>query len=185
MVSAVEDLKSGKVQPHVTSDLLEQLQCKLQWKLTDLEGKMLRKGQQNVLAKAGQNTPAAELNFKKELENTGPRNLLLWLELSAENQRVSQNLVLFARPKHLELIDPQISCDVKSEENGGFLVTLESQKPALWGWLEIIGMHLKCSDNFINLEPGKPVQIKVTPSKPMKIGQFVKKLKVRSLFDTY
>ncbi len=185
MVSAVEDLKSGKVQAHVTSDLLEPVKCSLQWKLTNLEGKLLRKGQQYILAKSGQNTPAAELNFNNELEKTGPRNMLLWLELSAENQPVSQNLVLFARPKHLELLDPQISCNVKSEENGGFLVTLESQKPALWGWLEIIGMHLKCSDNFINLEPGKVVRITVKPDKSMTIRQFVRRLKVRSLFDTY
>jgi len=185
MVSAVEDLKSGKVQPHVTCDLLEPLKCKLLWKLTNLEGKLLRKGQQYVLAKAGKDTPAAELNFKSELEKNGPRNMLLWLELSGKGQPVSENLVLFARPKHLELPDPQISFNVRATENCGFLVTVESQKPALWVWLEIVGMHLKCSDNFINLEPGKPVQITVSPSKPMKIGQFVRKLKVRSLFNTY
>jgi len=183
LVSAVEDWVSGKVQIHVTSDLLDPVRCRLRWKLTDVDGRVLRRGLQDILAKSGGNTPAGELCFQRELDRTGARSLLLWLELSAEKQPASRNLVLFARPKHLELPDPRISCEVETAEDGGFLVTIQSRKPALWAWLEIPDAHLTCSDNFVNLEPGKPARMLVKADRAMALPHVIDKLKVRSLFD--
>jgi beta-mannosidase len=185
LVSAVEDGESGTVQVHVTSDLADPAVCLLRWKLTDLVGKVLRRGQQEVLAKSGRNTPVVALCFKQERERTGARNMLLWLELLAENKLASRNLVLFARPKHLELLDPQISTRIKAGRNGDFLVTIRARKPALWAWLALPSMHLNCSDNFMHLEPGKAVRIVAKPDRAMTLGQFVAKLQVRTLVDTY
>jgi beta-mannosidase len=185
MVSAVENVETGTVQPHVTSDLAEPARCLLKWTLTDVEGKLLRRGQQDVLAESRRNTRGVELCFKAELDKVGARNMLLWLELAAEKQPVSRNLVLFARPKHLELPDPQISTRIKAGKNGDYQVTLQSRKPALWAWLELPGKHLTCSDNFIHLQPGKAAHILAKPDHPMTARQFADKLRVRTIADTY
>ena len=184
LVSAVENVATGTVQPYVTSDLAEPARCLLSWTLTDVEGKLLRRGQQDVLAESRRNTRGVELCFKDELDKVGARNILLWLELAAEKQPVSRNLVLFARPKHLELQDPRIIRRIASAGNGAFRVTLLASKPALWAWLEIPGLHLACTDQFISLEPGRAVEITATPDRAMTLREFSRALKVRSLFDT-
>ncbi len=184
LVSAVEDARTGRVEVHVTSDLRERAKTRLTWTLTDLEGRVLRKGRQAIDAAPGRNTPAQSLSFKNELKRIGP-GLLLWLELAAAGQSVSRNLVLFAKPKHLELPDPQVTRRITPAGDGSFRVIMQAAKPALWTWMEIPGTALSCSDQFMHLEPGRPVEIRVTPEKPMTAGAFAKGLRVRSLYDTY
>ncbi len=185
LVSAEEDAATGRALVHVTSDLRTPVKARLTWKLTDLDGRVLRRGGQTVDAAPGRSTPAARLSFTREVQGTGGRNVLLWLELAAHGHPVSRNLVLFARPKHMELPDPRIARRIVTVKNGGFRVTLRAAKPALWTWLEIPGMHLTCSDQFMHLEPGRSVEIQVTPDEPMTEAAFAKALQVRSLYDTW
>ena len=65
------------------------------------------------------------------------------------------------------------------------LVTLTTEKPALWTWLSLDDADTRYSDNFFHITPGNPVQIRVTPAKSMSKSQFAKSLRVRSLYDTY
>ncbi len=185
LMSAVADESLGIVQVHVTSDLQKPVEGLLRWALSDLAGQVLRKGQQEVTAAPRCNTPMTSLAFEQELAEVGARNLLLWLELTAEGQPASRDLILFAKPKHLELLDPEMSVRTVSDENGDFVVTLQAEKPALWAWLEIPGRHLTCSDQFVHLEPRQAVEIRVTPAKAMSLSQFTRALKVRSLFNVY
>lgn len=98
---------------------------------------------------------------------------------------VSTNFATFARPKHLELADPQIALDVAALGNNQFAVTLTAARPALWAWLELAGVDATFSDNFMHLCPGEPCSVVVTPSKSMTLKQFTRALTARSLIDTY
>lgn len=106
----------------------------------------------------------SSLAFERELAEVGARNLLLRLELTADGHSASRDVILFAKPKHLELPDPRITVRIASIGNGDFVVTLLAEKPALWAWLEIPGRHLACSDQFVHLEPQHPVEIRVKPA---------------------
>ena len=93
--------------------------------------------------------------------------------------------MLFARPKHLDLLDPAIAVSVKAAGDGACTVTLKSRHPALWTWLELDGLDARFSDNFLHLFPGEVRTLLVTPAKPLTPARMKKALRVRSLVDTY
>jgi beta-mannosidase len=184
LVSGVENIADGTVAVHVTNDRLQARPGTLSWALTDVEGTPLADGQFEVIVPPQANTLVATLDVSDALNVTGARNSLLWLELAAEGEPTSTNLVLFARPKHLELGVPGI--DVTVEEIGGLLVaTLTTLRPALWTWLELDGADARFSDNFLHLRPGKPVPVTITPATPMTAQEVKRRLMVKSLLDTY
>ena len=122
--------------------------------------------------------------MKRHLEARGPRDLLVWLGLERGGAEVSSNLVLFARPKHLELGDPGITAR-STADGDAWRVELTSRRPALWAWIELDGADARCSDNFVNLRPGRPEVIRVAPHDRMSPKDFRRRLRVSSLVDTY
>jgi len=185
LVSGVEDTEAGTVELHVTSDLREPKAGMLAWSLTDLAGKPLAGAELPVAIDPLTNTLVTTLELSCELLQYGARNLLLWLELTVAGQRVSTNLVTFARPKHLELTDPGITATIEPAEVGAFTVTLAAERPALWTWLELERDEARFSENFINLRPGHLAVISVTPAAPISLDRIREQLRVRSLVDTY
>ena len=87
--------------------------------------------------------------------------LLVWLVLRVNGEVVSDNLVTFAPPKHLELPGPVIRLDIRPRPDGAWNVTLTSDKPALWVWLEHEQGPIHASDNFFHLRPGQVKHIVV------------------------
>ena len=88
-------------------------------------------------------------------------------------------------PKELKLADPKLATTV-DESGDGFLVTIKSEKPALWTWLELENADAKFSDNFVHLMPDSPRDdFGSTQVSQLNKDDFVKELRVRSLFDTY
>jgi len=110
--------------------------------------------------------------------------VVCWLGLERRGVEVSSNLVLFARPKHLELQDPGIQAR-STPDGDGFRVELSAVHPALWAWIELDGMDARCSDNFVHLCPGRPVDVRVVPASRLSARDFGKRLKAASLYDTY
>jgi beta-mannosidase len=189
LISGLEDLDKKTVEIHVTSDLLEARDLTVLWKVTDLSGRPLSEGRQDITAPASANTRVTTLDLTKEVDEHGFRNLLIWLDLYTDqcddpSRPISSNLVLMARPKHLELEPPGISAT--AEPSGkAFTVTLNCKSPALWTWLELEDTDATFSDNFVHLAPGRPVRIEVVPAETTNLADFQKQLKVRSLTDTY
>ena len=97
---------------------------------------------------------------------------------------ISSNFVSFARPKHLELLKPDVRIDI-SGGNKKYTVNLSVDVPALWTWLELEGTEARYSDNFFHLRPGSSVRVEITTEKPVTPEEFKKRLKVKSLYDTY
>jgi hypothetical protein len=64
-------------------------------------------------------------------------------------------------------------------------VNLTAKSPSLWTWLELDGEDARFSDNFFHLQPAKPVNIVVATEKVLSPVELKKKLRVRSLIDTY
>jgi beta-mannosidase len=185
LISGLEDIETAAVEVHVTSDLLQPCEGQIGWNLTNVAGEVLASGGRPVTIAANGDTLAETLDLKAHLEQYGPRDVLLWLELQRDAQVISRNLVTFARPKHLELAEPEIRRTIRDAGDGTFRVTLEANKPALWAWLELAGTDARFSDNFVHLFPGRPSQIVVTPNAPLRLDAFESQLIVHSLIDTY
>ncbi len=185
LVTGVEDVAAGTVEVHVTNDGLAPVAAGLRWTLTDAAGKTLAKSELAIRAKANANTRVAVLDVKKPVEAAGARNALLWLELFVAGRKVSENIVTFARPKHIELADPKISTEVKPAKDGSSEVTLRTERPALWAWLELEGLDARLSDNFVHLRPGAATKVTIRPARNISAAELRRRLVVRSLVDTY
>ncbi|MHB0936761.1 MAG: beta-mannosidase [Armatimonadota bacterium] len=185
LVSGVENTDAGTVELHVTSDLQEPKTGTISWELTDLHGAVLVGAELSVEIAPQANLLASTLALKEALRLHGTRNLLLWLVLTVDGKRISTNLVNFARPKHLELPDPGITAAVEEAGGGHYTVTLTTERPALWAWLELEQDEARCSENFVHLRPGHPVVITLTPATPISLERVQGQLRVRSLVDTY
>jgi beta-mannosidase len=185
LVSGLEDPATGKVEVHVTNDLLKSVSAKVTWLLTSAAGKRIACNKIVIQAPALKNCKAVTLDFGRYLKAYGPDDLLLWIEAEARGEPVSRNLVLFARPKQIELPRPVFSLAVRQGNGGNFLVTVRADRPALWTWLNLPGIDAGYSDNFFNLPPGRPVKVVARPRKAMSLREFRRELRVHSLVDTY
>jgi hypothetical protein len=174
------------VNVHVCSDLQEACSPKLRWRLTDTQGKLLQDGHEDIAVPTGTySVECPAISVADAVAATGRRNALLWIELENDGKVVSRKTVWFVRPKSLSLMDPHVEASVEAAGDG-FDMTLKADRPALWAWVDVEGdPDARYSDNFIQLLPGRNVEIHVVPKEKMTPGQLRERLRVRSLFDTY
>jgi beta-mannosidase len=184
LVSGLENAQAGTIDIFVTSDLLETYHGQLTWRITDLAGETLLQESVDVLIPARKSQPVKTLHLRDQIQKLGANGILTWLKLEVNGKTVSDNLVLFTLPKELKLADPKLAAGIHQLPDG-FAVTVKSGKPALWVWLCLETADAKFSNNFVHLAPDSPQTILVRPNQSLSKDDFVKELRVRSLFDTY
>jgi beta-mannosidase len=184
LVSGLENVKDGTVDIFVSSDRLENHPGRLAWNVTDLDGNSLVQDAVDLEIPARQSQKIKTLSLQEQVQKVGANGFLTWLKLEADGKTVSENLVLLALPKELKLPDPKLAATIE-ETSGDFLVTIKAEKPALWVWLDLEKADAGYADNFFHLVPDVPQTILVRPKQPLSKEDFVKQLRVRSLFDTY
>lgn len=179
LVSGLEDAETGTVQIHITSDRLDAVDGTVSWQLMTVAGETIMEGITAVSIPPNQNSLIETLNLQDALAEHGPRRLLLWLTLQVDGHTVSTNLVHFARPKHLELPDPQIEMQVIDNTH----ISLTAHKPALFVWVESLVADGRFSDNFLHLRPGESVMLTVQAADGSPLAP--DNVRVQSLYDTH
>jgi len=192
LVSALENAEKGTVELHITNDREKTLKGNLSWKVTTIEGKVVEKGSKSCSTVANGNRIAHKLNLKQQIEKFKEHNLLVWTSFKAKGEMNSDNVTFFARPKHMDLLNPGLSKKITANKDGSFKVELSAKKPSLWTWIEFEGLDATLSDNFVHLCPGDKTFITVNPfvdlngkSKNLTLLDLKKSIKVKSLWDTY
>ncbi|MFP4354224.1 MAG: beta-mannosidase [Phycisphaerae bacterium] len=186
IVSGVEDLKTGQVEVHLTSDLRARQDVAVGWQVTDLEGNSLLEGSKECRSRPGGSFRAAAVDCKDLLETHGPRSLLVWLDLCVEGRRIGRDLVTFSRPKHLDLPEPELSCNlVESDQDGQWELMVKTEKPALWVWIDLEGFDARLSDNFFHLPARSGRTIRLTVDEQITAAELKRSIRLRSLRDTY
>jgi beta-mannosidase len=208
MVSLVEKPEQRAVEVWVTSDRRAEASATLRLVITDCEGEVLHREEREVRVGARSSALAATLEIEKlvtrKLEwahvsripqltpggvnvesGSGPRDLLIWAEIEMAGEVISRNHVAFAKPKHLELVDPKIEWSVAAAKGGSFVVTMLAKHPALYMWLELDGIDARFSDNFFDLRAGESRQVTINPTHKSDLNALKAALKVRSVYDTY
>ncbi len=184
LVSGIENIEAASAEIHITSDARHDQSGVVIWHLTTASGDEIENGRFAADIPAQCSRMITTLDFKKAFEQYGPRNLLLWLDLQIDGSTISRSLVLWARPKHLDLLDPGIKVQITTENEFTYQVTLTAEKPALWTWLQLDG-DMRCSDNFVHLRPGDAQTITVNTSQAATPAEFAQTLRVCSLYNTY
>jgi len=186
LVSGLEDKEKGTVEVHVTSDRPKALAATLSWRVTTAAGKSLLSGKKDLRTPVNGNRRVETLKLKSLIDAQTANDLIVWLELKTKGEPTQRNMVLFARPKHLELSEkPGISTVVKAQKDGSFKLTLKSKRTALWTWIELTGVDATVSSNFFHLRPGASVSVAVEPARKLSAKALRERLVVRSLVDTY
>jgi beta-mannosidase len=184
LISGLENIQNGTIDIFITSDLSGAKHGRLTWNVTDLDGKTLAQESIHVKIEARKSEKVKTLNLQDQIQKLGAGGILTWLKLEVGGNTASENLVLLALPKELKLADPRLATTV-NDSGDGFLVTIKSEKPALWTWLELENADAEFSDNFIHVTPNAPQTILVRPVQRLSKDGFTKVLRIRSLFDTY
>jgi beta-mannosidase len=198
LVSGIADAKKGTVDVYVTSDRMDATEAKLKVDITTVSGESKPFGMDDVTRATFTDLAAKQLAVPARssrkvctittgdlLKTRTPSDLLVWLKLEIGGKAVSDNLVTFANPRELELLDAKIKAEVSPFVGDDFRVVLSAAHPALYTWLSFDDFDARCSDNFVHIRLGEPVEIIVHPNAPMTREEFIKSLRVRSLYDTY
>ena len=184
LVSGTTDTVTGEAPLYVTSDLLQPLAATINWSLTDLAGQRLDQGSLPVALPPQSSQMVLPLNLKPNLDRHGPNTLLLRVRLRSAGQTLSENLLTFAKPRDLDLLDPQLHADITTSGTTA-IITLTAARPALYAWIELDGIDARYSDNFLSIHPDTPVRITVQLPTPLTSANLRQSLRVRSLYDTY
>ncbi len=185
LISGVEDIERGTVNVYVSSDAGNDQPAQIIWKLTRLDGTIVSEGNTDLTVMGRKSVCVQTLDFKREIEIEGKRNLLLWLSLCLADKVVSSNLVTFARPKHLELPNPGLKADVRRDEQN-FKVTVTAERPSLYTWLTLSELDANFSDNFVHLLPGQALEITISGlPENISLATVQDRLMILSLTDTY
>jgi beta-mannosidase len=181
LVSGVENTDDFSAAIDVTSDRGRVFEGVVKWSVIGLDGKQVETGKIGVKVEPRSSKQVGKLDLRAVAEKHGSRNLMIWLELFEGKELVSDNLVLFERPKHLSLQKPRFQVRVEANGDGSQVVMIETTVPALWVWLETDVEGVQFADNFFHLRPGQARRIGVGSGATIRDGDVV----VRSLVDTF
>jgi len=127
--------------------------------------------------------PAVQFGNEKELKE---RFLEAVLTVQLDGQTIKyRNEWFFNFFKASTLGDALVDA-IASERNGKWTVTLTTDKPAFFVWVNVSGMRGEFDDNSFTLFPGRPVTLTFTPKdKTATFTDFAKALTVKHLRQTY
>lgn len=181
LISAKENSILNTVDVHITSDDAYDNQAKVEWLVTNTEGKILGADDMTGIVVARHNTQLTRLDLTDVVEDLGQANVLLWLNLYIRKKLISENLVLLARPRQLNLPEPMIASHIEAQGEQEFKIILSAEKPALFTWMRLDGAHF--SDNFVHLQERKAYEFKAWTAQPMSVDEIREQLIVRSVVD--
>lgn len=182
LISPHED--KGNLNLVLISDRVKPTSGQLKVTLFDFDGNALWTEQQDVqlaplLSKSYLTIPVSKL-----LSERDPKTVFLFSELLARGESVTSNEYFFQPYKDLSLPRPEINFEVVPARNG-FTITLFSAKLARAVYLSAPNLKGSFADNYFNLIPGKKRSIEFRSSEAMKLDDFRKQLKIRSLADAF
>ncbi|MBK1879078.1 beta-mannosidase [Pelagicoccus mobilis] len=184
LISGVEKPESKSVEIHLTSDEVEQQELRVEAYWCCMNGDV------ELVYKETERTPrngsrrVTDLDLSAVLERDGPRGGLLYLKALSGEEVITDNLVYFAKPKHLDFGKPEITTELSSNDAGDSILTVSTDKPSFCVWLGIEGdPDVRWSDNFFPLMPGHPVVVRMGESS--KVEDLKTAIVVKDLTDTH
>ncbi len=185
LASAVEDIEKGIVEIHLTNDLLENASGTLDWRLFDTDGTTIAADSFGAAVGPCTSLKLRDMDIKERLDRCGARNAMMHIEFIKDNISASDNLVLFSRPKHINLKNPGFCVNITKKSDIEYEVEITAAKPALWVWTIVQGQTPKFSDRFFHMLNNSSKKLTIELQAPMEKTEFMEKFKIYSLLDTY
>ena len=169
---------------HVTSDLTQNWEGLVRWRLEELDGNVLLSGENRVDAKPLVDTPVQSFDFADRVSDDNKRKVVFVAELWQGDEKVATSVSCFAPIKHLALADPGLKADVAFD---GDALTFDISARSLGRFVELAldGADVVFSDNYFDLPAGTCRKITAPLPVGWNLEQAKTALQVRSLIDSY
>jgi beta-mannosidase len=182
LVSPRED--NGNLGFYIVSDRLQPTAVQLQVSLLDFEGRRLWTDQQAIVVTARSSKSYLNIPINQLLSGKDPKRVFLFADLLVDGQSISRNEYFFQPYKDLLLPRPRIGSEVVRTP-AGFRITLSSDKLARDVYLSAPNDTGFFVDNYFDLIPGRKVEVEFRARGLVRLADFRKHLKIRSLADAF
>jgi beta-mannosidase len=182
LLSPHED--NGKLNFYIVSDRLQPTAAQLKVSLLDFEGRTLRTDQQDIVVTALSSKSYLNIPIDELLSGKDPKSVFLFAELLVDGKSISPNEYFFHPYKNLSMPRPQISFNAVRTP-AGYRITLSSDKLARAVYLSAPNYEGFFVDNYLNLIPGKKVEVEFRTRASVTVADFQRHLKARSLADAF
>jgi len=169
---------------YVVSDRTKAIPAQIRVTLMNFDGKVLKNFTRDVSVKPLTSESYFDIKVTELLEGTDKKNVVVYCELVADGEVVSNHDYFFAPFKELSFAKPTITSEV-TPIRGGFSVTLSTDKFAKAVYLSVAEHDGFFSDNYFNLVPGKAIMVDFHTRVPLTLQQFRERLQIRSLVDAF
>lgn len=158
---------------------------RLRWDLFHVDGRRLAGGAQAVRLQPGTSVKRRTLDLAPALAAHGRERLLVRVALDIDGARASEQTVLLAPPRFVEL--PRARAQVTLRRVSPTAVDLTAVAPA---WLHVFTFEFgdalfTAGDNGFDLYPGEPRTVRVDFAAPISLAAVRAALSHRSLVDSY
>jgi beta-mannosidase len=176
--------EGDRLDVYVVSDRAEPTPARLVVSLMDFGGRVLTSETKDLTVAPLRGDSYLSLSAAKLLEGRDARAVFLLAELQVGGRVASSNAHYFRPFKELSLAAPRVSTSFAATR-GGFRLTLTTDRLARAVHLSAPGSEGSFSDNFVDLIPGRPVEVEFRADRRARLEDFRKGLKVRTLFDAF
>ena len=166
---------------YVVSDRLKTTNATLEVKVLKLTGEEVYSYRKAVKIPANTSTKIGSIETEKALNGVPANDVIVYAKLTAGKDEYRNNYFL-VKQKEMNYPQATIRHSVRPVE-GGYEITLTSDKFARAVFLAINGIDNFFADNYFDILPGETITKLVTTS--LSQGEFEKQLRVTSLEDNY
>ena len=185
LVSLLEDASGKRIEVHLSNDRREDVSGMVKWKLLTNSGETLEEGEYPADIGANSSQEAGVLDFSDTMDYFSKMERLLHVEYLTDQGERRENLHFFARPKHMELKKPKITCNWHQAGENRVELTLTTDLPALWVWPDIGIPKAVYSHRFFHMIPGREKKLSITLPPESKVDEAMAGLTIHNLVDTY
>lgn len=178
LISPIEE--DNKLNIYVVSDRQDKLKCELAVQVLTLDGEIVSDFKKNIIIDANMSSIPLSIDMKDVLKNDQRENVFIRTSLTDKEGKVYDNIYLLAQQKNMNFMKPDISKTIKAID-GGYQITLKSNKFARGVFLSIEGVEHFFDNNFFDLLPQQAYNVRVTTMKSLQ--EMEKQLKITSVAD--
>jgi beta-mannosidase len=176
--------ENGSLNFYIVSDRVQSTPAQLNVSLLDFEGRTLWSKQLDIEVVALNSKSCLTLPIETLLAGKDAKSVFLSAELLVGGKPVSSNRHFFQPFKNLLLPRPTIASEVV-RTRAGFTITLSSDKLARSVYLSAPNSSGVFVDNYVDVIPGRKVEVGFRTRGAVTVADFQKQLKIRSLADAF
>ncbi len=177
-------LENGDFAVYVVSDKTTPTNAQLRVRLMTLDGKSINESTLSIQIPALSSKAYVQRPLSEFVNANGAdaANIFAVADLLVDGKAVSSNILYFVPTKQVHLPEAQITSDLASEA-GGYRLRISSKVLARSVYVSLGDIDAKLSENYVNLIPGEPQDIRIETSATL--DQLRTKIKMISLVDAF